>query len=426
MPKGPHELRLDTYVVGGSVATIRHSAAVWDHGQQVLERLATALDTAKPQLMHKFGPQTGPAAVAAFEKVSKNVREQAAEMKRASAALTTAGDALQDAESTHQRLGNAPASPPADATQKAGESAEAFHQRQRDVSASQHHYAVMSAQREQESQQATHTVDAKYTHAIKVMESIHGRPARADNGGGGTGSGGVPGGSVPPPTSPGGVTPGSSWHSVTGGGDVPGGTSHVGGGPHGGTDTGGGNVDTRPPAYGDPGVPQGPGYPGPGHPVPGGTSQPVGDVPFRPGGQVPTAPSVTSPAIGSLISAGIVTGTSGFTNVMRTSAISSVTAEEQAALSASRATGTTGMTGMTGATRAAGATTGRGGAATGRSGAVGTSGSSRAGSRSGGAGTGAGGRGDRGRKKRRPTGTDFFDDNEDWLDDDEASSGVLQ
>jgi hypothetical protein len=45
--------------------------------------------------------------------------------------------------------------------------------------------------------------------------------------------------------------------------------------------------------------------------------------------------------------------------------------------------------------------------------------------RSGSAGGGAGGRGDRGRKKKRTPGVDFFEDNEDWLDEDEAAPGVL-
>jgi hypothetical protein len=133
MPKGPQELRLDSYVAGGSVASIRHSAHVWTRGQRVLERLATALETVKPQLDDTFGPQTGPAAAAAFEKVAGNVRDQAAEMQRASGALTTAADALDDAQTTHSRLGTAPAAPPADASQRSGETAEAFHLRQRDV-----------------------------------------------------------------------------------------------------------------------------------------------------------------------------------------------------------------------------------------------------------------------------------------------------
>ena len=398
MPKGPQELRLDSYVTGGSVATIRHSAHVWNKGQGVLERLATALETVKPQLMDKFGAQTGPAAAAAFEKVATNVRDQAAEMQRAGGALTTAADALHDALTAHQRLGNAPAAPPADATQKAGESAEDFHVRQRNVTASQNAYATESAERERQSQQAIQTVDTKYDHAIKVMESIHGSPARSDGGGSGRGTTSVPSGSVPSRSGTSGPT--SSWSSTTGTGDVPG---HTGGGNHDGHHTGSGVDD--PPVYTHPGIPQGPGSTDPGV-----LTQPAGGVPFGPGGGPYLGPSATSTAVGSLLSGGIVFGTSGLSNglstAMRTTTMATLTAEEQAALSASRSTGMSG--------------------AAGRGGAVGMTGSSRSASRAGrGAGGGAGGRGDRGRKRKRRDGTDFFEDAEDWLDDGEASPGVL-
>ncbi len=416
MPKGPHELRLDTYVTGGSVDTIRHSARVWTQGQRVLERLATALETAKPQLMQKFGPQTGPAAAAAFEKVAGNVRDQAKEMQRASGALTTAADALQDAQTTHHHLGNAPASPPPDASQKSGESAEAFHLRQRDVTSAQNHYATVSAQREQESQRATRGVDTKYDHAIQVMQSIHGQPARTGHGTGGSGGSGVPAGSVPPPSSTSAGGPhDSSWLTPTGGQHHPG--QPTDGGTDGGTDNGTDNgTDTggvnSPPTYDDPGVPQGPGSADPGYAGPGSPTVPGGTAPTSPSGHVSLGPTATSTVAGGVISTGIVGGTTGFTNAMRTGAMTTMTAEQQAALSASRTTGTT--------TTATGAVAGRGGA-------VGMTGSSRAGAGGGtrGAGVGAGSRGDRGKKRRRPAGTDFFDDGEDWLDDDETSPGVL-
>ncbi len=410
MPKGPQELRLDTYVAGGSVASIRHSAHVWTQGQRVLERLATALETVKPQLNDKFGPQTGPAASAAFEKVARNVREQASEMQRASGALTTAADALHDAQTTHHRLGNSPAAPPADAAQRSGESAEAFHVRQRNVTASQHHYASESAQRERDSQAAIHTVDSTYDHAIKVMERIHGQPARDHGSSGGGGSDGAPHGSVPaPPTSTGGPH-GSTWHPTTGGHDSPGGT-HDGGhdtGHDDGHHTTGGTDD--PPTYDDPGVPQGPGWVDPGAPQ----AQPPGGVPFGPSSAPHLGPVATSPAVGSILSGGIVGGTTGLSNglsnAMRSSTMATLTAEQQAALSASRPTSTSGAA-----------------AVAGRGGAVGMTGSSRASARGGarGAGIGAGGRRDRGRDKKRRAGTDFFEDAEDWLDDDEASPGVL-
>jgi len=397
MPKGPHEQRLDGYVTGGKVDNIRHSAHVWDAGHHVLTNLATALESAKPQLMDRFGPQTGPAAVKAFQKVADNVRSQANEMKKASTALGTAGDALEDAQTTHHKLGNAPASPPSDPTQKAGETVEDFHTRQKSANAAQSHYATESADRERQSQTAIHDVDTKYDQAIKVMESIHGQPRRTGGTGTGTGTGSIPGGGVAPPGHHGSIDPPHTevndphpWYDPTGHEHGPGGHDTSGHDDPGGYDD--------PPQYGDPGSPQGPGsYPTPG---PGGTP-PGGGLPPS-GGHLPTGP--TSTAIGGLISGGILGGTSGLTGAMRTSAMSALTAEEQAALAASRTSG-------------AGASA----AAAGRGGAVGASGSSRG----AGGGAGAGGRGGRGRKKKRPDGTDFFEDNEDWLDDEEAAPGVL-
>jgi hypothetical protein len=400
MPKGPHEQRLDGYVTGGKVDNIRHSAHVWDAGHHVLANLATALESAKPQLMDRFGPQTGPAAVKAFQKVADNVRAQANEMKKASTALGSAGDALEDAQTTHHKLGNAPASPPTDPTQKAGETSEGFHTRQKSAHAAQSHYATESADRERQSQSAIHDVDTKYDHAIQVMENIHGRPTPAGHGGGSGGGGPVPGGGLPPGTDTGGGGR-HPQHTITGGVDYPG-HHHTGGtddGNDNGDDTGGGTTDL-PPTYGDPGSPQGPG----GFPTPGpGSTPPGGGLPPN-AGHLPTGP--TSTAIGGLLSGGIVGGTSGLTGAMRTSAMCALTAEEQAALASSRTTGA-GASGV--------------GAAGGRGGAVGMSGSSRG----AGGGAGAGGRGGRGRKKKRPDGTDFFEDNEDWVDDDEAAPGVL-
>jgi hypothetical protein len=317
-------------------------------------------------------------------------------MQKASTALGTAGDALEDAQTTHHRLGNAPASPPADPTQKAGETSEDFHSRQRTAHAAQGHYATESAERERQSLAATHDVDTTYDQAIKVMESIHGQPRRTGGTGTGAGSGTISGGGVAPPGHHGSINPPPyvgindphPRHDPTGHDHGPGGHDHDPG-----------TIDD-PPHYGDPGSPQGPG----GYPTPDSGSTPPGAGPPPSGGNLPTGP--TSTVIGGLISGGIVGGTSGLTGAMRTSAMSALTAEEQAALTASRTTGA-------GATRLS--------SGAGRGGAVGMSGRSRG----GGAGAGAGGRVGRGRKKRRPDGTDFFEDDEDWLDDDEAAPGVL-
>jgi len=108
-----------------------------------------------------------------------------------------------------------------------------------------------------------------------------------------------------------------------------------------------------------------------------------------------------------MLSGGLLGGSSSLSSALRSTALrqSTLSAEEQALL-ASRTTGTGGAAGAAGT-----GTAGRGGAAgmTGRSGG----------------GAGAGGRGDRGRKKKRSPGVDFFEDNDDWVDDDEAAPGVL-
>jgi hypothetical protein len=399
MPKGPHELRLDTYVANGSAENIQYSAQMWERGHTVLNNLAAALESAKPHLLNRFGPQTGPAAVAAFETVATNVRAQAAEMKKASGALTSAGNALEDAQHTHRSLGNAPASPPADPTQKAGESAADFHTRQHTVNRAQSGYAAEYAERERRAQTAIATVDTHYTQAIKVMESIHGQPPSHTSGGAGSGGGSVPHGSLPTgghhSTS---TVTAVGWETGTGHHhthvdppvDIPTET----------TDTG--NDSTGPGAGGDwppgehPGVPQGPGEypPGSGPGVPPGTALPPGAT--------SSAPSSTM--VGGLLTGGLVGGASGLSNALRGSAMSSAMTEEEI-LAASRTGGAS--TGATGGRGAAGGATGTSRGSSGR-------------------GAGAGGRGDRDRTKRRKPGVDFFEDNEDWLDEDEASPPVLR
>ncbi len=397
MPKGPHELRLDSYVSAGNVDNIRYSAKVWDHGHTALERLAQALESAKPHLLTRFGPQTGPAAVAAFESVAKNVRTQAAEMKKASTALTTASNALEDAQSTHHGLGNAPTSPPADPTQKSGETPESFHTRQRQANSAQSQYAGEYAERERTAQAATTTVDTHYQQAIKVMEGIHGQPPSHTKGTG-TGSGtSVPGGSIPGGSQTGNPVGGSTITGPSTGGVTGPGTPTP---PH---DPGypgqpGSPGDPGWPHGGHPGSPQGPGFPGepPPSTTPPGGGRPPG---LPPGGaQVPGGTIGPSTMLGGALSGGMIGGASSVSGALRASAMSTTLTEEEM-LAASRANGAT-AAGARGA--ATGATSaGRGG------------------------GAGAGGRGDRGRKKRRASGLDFFEDNDDWLDEDEASPGVL-
>jgi hypothetical protein len=401
-------MRLDSYVSNGNVDNIRYSAKVWDHGHTALERLAQALESAKPHLLHRFGPQTGPAAVAAFATVAKNVRAQAAEMQKASTALTTAGNALEDAQSTHHGLGNAPSSPPSDPTQKSGETAESFHTRQRQANGAQSQYATEYAERERKAQTAISTVDTHYQHAIKVMEGIHGQPPSQTHGTG-TGSGtSVPSGSVP----------------GRGNDGVPGGGILVGPGP--GTGHGHGPTATVPTDPGHPGYPGGPGHPGhpgdpggpgwpgghpgspqgpgfPGETPPGAT--PPGGQPAQvpPGGaQVPVGTPGPSTMLGGTLSGTMIGGASSLSGALRTSAMSTALTQEEV-LAASRANGATGVGAGAGA----------------RGGAAGATGTGRGG------GAGAGGRGDRGRKRRRTSGIDFFEDNDDWLDEDEASPGVL-
>jgi hypothetical protein len=405
MPKGPHELRLDTYVANGNAENIAYSSQMWERGHTVLNNLADALESAKPHLLNRFGPQTGPAAVAAFETVATNVRAQAAEMKAASTALTSAGHALEDAQHTHRSLGNAPASPPADPTQKAGESAGDFHTRQHAAHQAQSGYAAEYSAREQKSQTAITTVDTHYTHAIKVMESIHGQPASHTGGGGSGGGGSIPQASLPTgghhsaPT----VT-GVSWE--TGGSghlhhhvDPPTTTTTTDPTTDPGNDGDGPGVGGDRPPGDHPGVPQGPGPHPPGGYPPGGP----GDAP---GGSLPpgaTANGPSSTMVGGLMTGGLVGGASGLSNALRGSAVTAAMTEEEM-LAASRSSGT-------------GA-----GAAGGRGAATGASGSARGGA---GRGAGAGGRGDRGRKKKRAPGIDNFWDNEDWLDEDEAAPPVL-
>ena len=418
MAKGPHEAKLAEYVSEARLHSVREAQAVWTKGAQVLDDLAAALDKAKPHLMHRFGPETGPAAVAAFDKVRQNVLDQTKEMHHASKALSDAGDALDHGQKVHDSLAGSELGPaPQDPVRTATESDAHYAKRQQATSQDQHAYSGAYHDRETKAQKAMQVMDTHYESATQVMESIHGRPRATTGGGGGTGGTGTGGGSLPPRS---GTVPsgGGHHHSGTPGPTVViGDPGYVDEGPHHTVhppyyppyDPNGGGDGGNPPitdypggGYQHPGVPQGPG----GY-VPGGAPTPVGGVPTDAGtlsGTTSAGPSTLAGGLlgGSVLGGASLTGSTGLSGVAVRGGLTS-------------SSGTLGATSRTAARGTLGAAEGEEGAA----------GSGRGSSRGAGAGgSGAGGRGGKKDKRGRKKG-EFFEDDEDWLDDDEAAPPVL-
>ena len=430
MPKGPNEARLDSYLVGEKAHDIQAASDLWRKGSKVLDDLAQALTAAKPHVEERFGTgsQTGRAAGHAFATVATYVAAQSTEMQDASTALDSAHAALLHARSVQTKNNGDPLGQrPADATHLSTDHGDAFHNRQLQVGKQQKAYDAQYSDHEQASQEALTRIHTDYTSAIKVMEKIHGNPPTPQGSGGGTAGGSTSGGTGPGSTSvpvaPGGhmTTYQPSHHQQT---------TYVHSGPQPTT----GHLPGHPPQshpthYPDPGQ-TGPGGPG----GPGGQGWPTGDhpgVPQGPGsypdGQYPgtgglpgtntssgitpgTTSGPSSTMVGGLMSGTMIGGASGLSGAFRSSAMTSAPTEEE--LLASRTSGVARAGGMV---EEGGVLGSRGGSATGG-----------AGSRTSGRGSGGGVDGRGGKRKKRAKGSvDFFEDNEGWLEDDEASPGVL-
>ncbi len=439
MADSPQRLRLDTAIDSADPGGIGNAANQWTLLKSKLTYVADTLEKAQGVDIRGL---TGDSMRGAFGTSAKGVREKVTRLEVGRSALEDAARAQERARTARTALDSDPAlalgtaptafQPDPDKTPAENQTARGLHQGETDA------YWDRHARREAEAKRIADQLDRDYADAAEKMKQIHGEPdpvkTTPDTGNaGGGGGGGVP----------------------RGGGRAPGAPS----GPRGGFDPS-----------------------GPGHPTGDGPRDPSGPRdsgeptrPPHPPTSAPTAPSGTSPSAplaasdtvspaqagssttgGGLpggaaggMAAGIAggLGVRGLTNAIRGGLASPGQATRAGSVrpigstSRSAVSGTLGRAGgapagSTARSAAGGSGAGRG--AAGRAGAAGQASGQRGGGRSGTAGRAAGARGGagaggagagrgRGSKDRdeESVDDDLFDDGQDWIDDADAASGVL-
>lgn len=431
MPDGPQRLRLDHALDTADRGGIDLGSTEWSLLSQRLARIASSLDQASTV---DIRGETGRSMKGAFTASATGLRQKVEVLVEGQGALNDAASALDRARTARTAMDADPemqvGSPPT-AFQPDPEKTAAENRTDRGLHDGQvTQYWGRHARREAESKRIADQLDQDYARAAERMKKVHGEPdpktTEHGTGRGGGGRGSAPGGGGGTTYGPRG--PGSSGDPV--------GPSHpTGDGPHDPTGT-----------QGDPttGADQDPGRADTLDPSTAGDS--VTPVGAGTGSTSASLPGGMSPGAAGGMAAGIAggLGVRGLTNALR----GGVATPGQAARSgAAKPIGSTtrsavsGALGRGGAAPAAGSTArgaagGRG--AAGRAGAPGQSTGQRGGpgaGRGGTAGRGSGGRGavgvgagrGRGSKddERDPSTGDLFDDGHDWVDDEDAATGVL-
>jgi len=465
MGKGPQESRLEQAVTGMGIAEVIVAEKEWHDGANRLRRVAESLREAGPQMQADFGGETGVKAQEAFDKVAGKADQRAEEMSTASAALGETRAAMSRAQEVHRSLGSAPSAPQAPSPAPGGMSDVEDLKRQQAYGRQVDSYNTAMADREAKSKAAADDLDAAFDRSAGAMKKVHGEPDRPAAGGGGGGGG-----------AGGGATGGAG-----GGGTLPG----TVGGPSSGTTTSP-EDDATLVVTDDPSEPTGPteqtttpdqfipvaaGAQG-GGPV-AGTFLPPGDVA---GGVSSTGAggAGTAGGLAGAVGGGLMGGAAGIGGAVRGGAggFTAVPAGAAAAGgrsigSSARTAGTTsgalgrtsgaaGATGRTAVAGAAGAPAGRSGtsgargvagaaggaargaggrgaagaggrgAAAGAAGQAGSRGSGTRGARGAGVGAAgaAGGQG-RAKDKRSSENDEFFEGEQDWIDDEGIAPGVI-
>ncbi len=407
MSDGPQRARLDRVLDTADTTSVSGAGSEWRRCSTLLAEVAKALDGAAE--MDVRG-STGTSMKGAFTRSAKSVREKLERLDQGHGALTDAQAAIISARQERVALdADAPGmtepgafQPDPEKTSEENQTARGLHQ------GAVNSYWDRYAKREAEARRIADVLDTKYADSVAIMKSIHGEPdpQPADTDGGPTGTRTPvsvrPGTPILPPGSidpPGHWVPPNPW-------DPPGPT-----GPRGPTDP----LDPL-----DPFDPHQPSRPGPG-----------------PGGLV------TGGLVGGGLAAGLTNAIRGGLampgQAIRPGSIRPIGSTSRAAVSGALGRGGAMGGGSPGSGRGAagrgGASTGRGVGAPGQAGrgqgrGAGARGASR-GAGSGargaaGAGAGAGGRRGTGKdEEEAKSQRDLFDDGQDWLDDEEVASGVL-
>ncbi|GCD89858.1 hypothetical protein [Nocardioides sp. LS1] len=432
MNQGPHEARLRAIDALANKAAVDHTRQVWTHGGQVLDDIARTLAAAAVPMKGQLGTATGQAAHDAFVKAAGNVSKRSVQMVEAGTALLIAAAAIEHSEQVRTKLDNNPLGPaPTPPTTTPGSSHPDDVDKQRAYHSQQASYNAAAQQRESEAEAANTHMDTQYAQASDLLKKVHGKPdpqptgPTSPTGPGGGGGGTLPGG--------GSRTPTGTHHYTPTGGHVPTGTGH-----HVPTDGGGGDpgYDPHHPTHTDTGG--GTGQSGlPATPIDGYPTTPSTGIP---GASVPTSGpgGITGSTVGGIAGAvggGAIGGMTGIGGAVRgpmavpTGSSAGGTSSGQIGASSRSAGAARGALGRSSGLAEEGAAGGRSGAASSaRSAGGGTRGGGKAGSRgaAGGRGTGAsGGQGGKNKKDPKKKGTEFFEDEQDWVDDEGAAPGVI-
>ena len=433
---GNQERRLRHLIAGAQLdAAIDAELDQWKNARDRLHDVGAALIAVSTPVSENLGKETVESALTAFKAVGENVNERADDIQEIHQALQHAVSVTRQAQTAVSEMdGDQRDKPQYESSPGSGAADEADEMHDLKVYLGQMKlYNAWADAREQKSQEHADKVETAWQEAIAVMEKIP--DDQVSGGGGGGGGGGTTGPIMPtaPATTP--TTPPPKTPTIlpphlvpdeppfdptptppptptpT---PVPTPTPPT---PHVPTPTpippGGGGYDPTP------FQPGGPGY----DPYPGGTpgtlGSPIGAV-------APTsaiAPgSLSAYAVGGAagmgilggISAGLraagLVGSSSTSGGLRTGGVLGATGRS--------AGSARGSLGARSGTMAGGAVSGRGTAGRGSRGAAGARGAGVAGA--------AGGRGkDKDKKKRKPATVELFDEDQDWIDEEGASKGVI-
>ena len=400
---GTNEQKLREHLSGSRVWQVFTAEFQWSQGEKALQKVADAIEEARPLAKRNLGRHTADQADRAFAAMHAKVKERQQQLKKGAEALGEAKAAISRAEAVVRGFdSDGPINEPTPPEWSDDEIDQIRQLKVHGARMTAYNHAV--AEREQAAMAAIQDVDATNETSTATMREIQGkRPHDAGGGGGGTpgaGGGGLPsrtGGTPPrydPPTSDPPTSP--TFDPPTGG--------------------------THDPPTSDP-----PTTPTIDPPTGGTVDAPTGET--GPG----TPPVHTNPPSGTFggmagaVGGGLAGGAIGM-GAVRAGAMGGV---GSTSASTARPIGSTGASGALSRGAAAGGTPTR--AAGGRAGSGGAGGGRGAASRGAGdrgaAGrTGAGGAGSRrGRrgKDEKPAEVDHLLDDHDWVDDEDAAPGVI-
>ncbi len=438
---GDQEHRLRSLIAGNRLdEAIDDELDQWLNAQTRLHEVGAALIEVSTPVSENFGADTVKGALDAFKAVGEKVKERADDIQQVHDALKHAVTVTRAAQKVVVQMdGDTRDKPEFPPTKPGDDEADEIHNL-KVYSGQMNLYNSWSTERETTSQQHADKVETAWKDAIAVMEKI---PDDQQPGGGSGGSPGGGGGTSPvtpvsptpttPPTTP--FSPPTFTPTPT---PVP---------PHPPTPTPVPPTPTPtptphptpvPPHHTTPDpltpvvhVPATPHHPGT-VPVGGGLDPYPGGTPYGPTGPVPSGGAAPTPAVapgslsgyavGGVAGAGILgglgaglraAGVAGASGGLRSGGVLGASGR-----TAGSARGTLGTAGGRGGSMAGGAASG----GTGRGGSRGSAGRRGAGG-AGGSGSGSGKNKDK--KKRQPPTVELFDEDRDWIDDEGASSGVI-